>query len=352
MMSSQYFSGQKILIVGGAGFIGSNLAKMILRDNERVNILIVDNLLSSEQENIPNDFRVTFVRGSICRDSILQVIDDTIDIIFHLATYHGNQSSIFDPLKDHYNNALTTLKLLDHVKNFRYLKKFIYSSAGCSVAEKTFDDPEATKEKESVSIYQDSPYSISKIMGEFYCRYYFKQHSVPTVRVRFQNVYGPGEILGAGEWRGTPATVWRNVVPTFIYRALKGMPLNLEGGGSTSRDFVYVEDICKGLVLCAKKGVSGEVYNLGSGREVFIKDLAQMILELTGSSSELRSVPRREWDHSGRRFADINKARTELGYSPEIEIKDGIKRTIDWTIKNLKLIEACIYKHADKMEII
>src|SRR5205823_7106268 len=118
-----------------------------------------------------------------------------------------------------------------------------------------------------------SPYSISKIVGEFYAVYYARQHRTPIVRVRFQNVYGPGEILGAGRWRGTPATVWRNVTPTFIFKALRGECLPLEGGGEATRDFVFVEDIARGLVLAALGGEPGDVYNLASGAETSIRDL-------------------------------------------------------------------------------
>ena len=94
----------------------------------------------------------------------------------------------------------------------------------------------------------DSPYQISKVVGKFYAVYYHGRHDLPTVRARFQNVYGPGEILGAGRWRGTPATVWRNVTPAFVYRALKGMPLQLENEGLATRDFIYVGDIVDGLL--------------------------------------------------------------------------------------------------------
>ncbi len=116
---------------------------------------------------------------------------------------------------------MTTLKLYERIKAFQRIRRVVYSSAGCTVAEKTFDEASETKEDAAVSLYLDSPYQISKIIGELYSNYYFKQYRLPVVKARFQNVYGPGEILGAGVWRGTPATVWRNVVPTFIYRALK-----------------------------------------------------------------------------------------------------------------------------------
>lgn len=345
-MEKDYFNNSKVLIVGGAGFVGSNLTKIILSQNEKVNIVIVDNLLSSERFNIPNDYRVLFLEGSITDDNILKNIDDSFDYIFHLATYHGNQSSIHDPLKDHENNTLTTLKLLNHVKNFKNVKKFVYSSAGCSVAEKTFDKAKPTTEDDPINLNQDSPYSISKIIGEFYCVYFNKQHSVPTVRARFQNVYGPGEILGAGEWRGTPATVWRNVTPTFIYKALKNMPIPLENEGIATRDFIYVDDICRGLILCALKGKSGDVYNLGTNKETSIKELAELILELTKSKSKIEFLPKRPWDNSGKRYASIEKAKKELGFKPEVDIRKGLKITIQWTIKNLEKIDACISKHA------
>jgi nucleoside-diphosphate-sugar epimerase len=137
-MFSDYFYKRKILIVGGAGFVGSNLTRLILEENQLVNIVIIDNLLSSERFNVPDDYRVTFILGSIADDNILKFIDDTFDYVFHLATYHGNQNSINDPLSDHENNALTTLKLLNHIKRFKNINSFVYSSAGCSVAKKTF----------------------------------------------------------------------------------------------------------------------------------------------------------------------------------------------------------------------
>src|ERR1019366_6099714 len=114
-------------------------------------------------------------------------------------------------------------------------------------AEKPFDGARATSETAPVSLWLDSPYQISKIVGEYYCNYYLTRHHLPTITARFQNVYGPGEVLGAGRWRGTVHTVWRNVTPTFIYRSLKGEALPVENGGIATRDFVYVADIVRGL---------------------------------------------------------------------------------------------------------
>ena len=167
-MFEKNFKKSRLVVVGGAGFVGSNLVKMLLNENAEVLVTAIDNLISAEKENLPLDNpRLKFIQGSITEQSVLDQINDDVDYIFHLATYHGNQSSIFDPLADHANNTYTTLRLMDWVKNFKCLKKIVYSSAGCSVAEKTFDDAKATTEQEFTNIKHDSPYSISKIIGEF-----------------------------------------------------------------------------------------------------------------------------------------------------------------------------------------
>jgi UDP-glucose 4-epimerase len=152
-------------------------------------------------------------------------------------------------------------------------------------------------------------------------------------------------VLGAGRWRGTPATVWRNVTPTFIYRALRQEALPLENGGKGSRDFVYVEDICRGLLLCALRGRPGEVYNLASGVETSIRELAETINRIVGNPTACELLPRRPWDNSIRRFGSTAKARGELGFSAQVDLKDGLRQTIDWTRRNLPRIEAAIGKH-------
>lgn len=338
------FSKSTILIVGGAGFVGSNLAKMLLRDDVE-KIHIVDNLLSAERINIPDDKRVIFSEESVTDDELLRSLRDEYDYVFHLSTYHGNQSSIHDPLADHQNNTLTTLKLYETIKSFGKLKRVVYSSAGCSVAEKTFDKANPSKEIESVSLSMDSPYSISKIIGELYSNYYHKQHNLPAVRARFQNVYGPGEILGAGKWRGTPATVWRNVTPTFIFKALKGWALPLENKGIATRDFIYVEDICRGLMACALKGTPGEAYNIASGVETSILCLAEKINTYAGNKTPIEYLPKRDWDNSGKRFGCPDKSENELGFRASVNLDEGLKKTIEWTKSNLPFIEKTMKKH-------
>jgi len=345
MMQDINLNGTKILIVGGAGFVGSNLCNHILDFYDPKEILVVDNLLSSDISNVPNDPRVSFVFGSITEDRILNTLPEDLDVVFHLACYHGNQSSIADPLADHDNNTLTTLKLFDHLKNFKGLKKVVYAAAGCAVAEKTFGDATPTLEDAPVSLFHDSPYSISKLIGEMYGNYYFQRYDLPFVKARFQNVYGPREILGAGRWRGTPHTVWRNVIPTFIWKSIQGEALPLDNGGNASRDFIFVEDMAKGLVACSMKGNPGEAYNLASGVETTIADLAYMINQSTGNLTAVDLKPARDWDRSGKRFGSTEKSRDKLQFEAVVTIQEGIQRTVEWTMANKERIQHTIANH-------
>ncbi len=343
------FGGLSVLIVGGAGFVGSNLTRRCLDDGSR-RVVVVDNLLSAEADNLPEDSRIELRVGSISDEEVLNDLSDEFDVVFHLATYHGNQSSIANPLVDHDNNLVTTLKLYEHLKDFKRLKRLVYSSTGCALAEKTAGPVSAVEEHDNASLDMDSPYQLSKIVGEMYSIYFHRMHGLPVVRARFQNVYGPGEVLGAGEWRGTPATVWRNVVPTFVYRALKGLPLLIHGAGDSSRDFIYVDDIVEGLVRCASaESVEGDVFNLASGVEVSVLELAHQVNRLAANPAGIEFIPVRDWDRSINRYGSTRKSDRLLGFRAKTELGSGLSETVDWTRTNMERIDRCIEKHADKL---
>lgn len=344
-MSKDTFKNSKILVVGGAGFVGSNLVlKLLEKDPEEV--LVVDNLLSSEACNVPVASNVRFFCGSITDDAVLHALPKDLDYAFHLACYHGNQSSIANPMADHENNTLTSLKLFEFLSERRNLRKIVYAAAGCAVAEKTYEDAVATDEDAPVSLFHDSPYSISKLIGEMYGNYFHRARGLPFVKARFQNVYGPREILGAGRWRGTPHTVWRNVTPTFVWKALDHLALPLENEGLSSRDFIFVEDMARGLMSCALAGVPAETYNLASGIETSIAELAAIINKATNNPTLPKLFPARDWDRSGKRFGSTQKAKLDLGFSAEVEISNGIELLVDWTKKNRELIKSCMDRHA------
>jgi UDP-glucose 4-epimerase len=332
------------LVIGGAGFVGSWVVKNLLENTEG-SVYVVDNLLSSERVNLPVNDRVHFIEGSASEESVLSGVDVELSRIFHLACYHGNQSSIVNPLADLENNLKPTLTMLNWAEKNHDKARILYIGAGCAVAPKTWDTPTGVPEVDETPILHDSPYSISKVTGEMYAKYFSDRRGLDVVRVRFQNAFGPGEILGAGKWRGTEHTVWRNVIPTFVWKALHNQDLYLYGAGESSRDFVYVEDLARGVIAAAELGKTGEVYNLASGMEINIRELAEYIIEFTNSSSTLHLEPRREWDHSGRRFGDTTKSRRDLLFSAETNFYEGIKQTINWTIQNKNLIAKNIGKH-------
>ena len=336
----------KILVTGGAGFVGSTLVKKLL-ENPGNSITVIDNLLSSERISVPDHASVRFILGSAADPATLSQAGSDFDYVFHLATFHGNQSSIARPLDDFENNLKPTLVLLNTFSGNSRLKKFVYSAAGCGIAEKKSTDPVATTELETTAILHDSPYSISKVVGEMYVAFFFKQFGVPAVRARFQNVYGPGEILGAGAWRGTIHTIWRNVIPTFVYKALHFEALPLENAGKNSRDFIFVDDVCEGLIRCATLGEPGESYNIASGKEVFIDDIARLINAECGNTTPPTLLPGRPWDRSIRRYGSTAKSSTALQFNPATDIAEGIQKTVAWSKANLDFIRACMEKHRD-----
>jgi UDP-glucose 4-epimerase len=346
------FGGKRIVVTGGAGFVGSNLVHALIAGGA-ASVLVVDNLLSAERFNLPTDARVTLLEASCADDASLDAIPRDTQLVFHLSTYHGNQSSIADPLADHANNLLPNLRVFDRLArgNYPELERVVYAAAGCTVAEKTDAAAQATTETDTISLWLDSPYQVSKTVGELYANYYFARHRLPVVRARFQNVYGPREVLGAGRWRGTPATVWRNVTPTFIYRALRGRPLHLENGGTATRDFIYVDDVVAGLMLCATQGAPGEAYNIASGVETSIRDLASLIHRLTESTSPLEATAARAWDRSMKRFGEPTKSRTRLGFAATVNLEEGLTATIAWTRANIDRIDACIERHRAFLDI-
>ncbi len=331
------------LVVGGAGFVGSNLVAALLARGD--DVLVVDNLLSSERSSVPEGAEL--IEASINDDEVLADLPDDLDWVFHLSTYHGNQSSMADPLADHEHNTLTSLKLFHRLSETN-VAKVVYAGAGCTVAEKTFEEAEATQEDAPVSLYLDSPYQISKVVGEFYANYFWMRNGLPVVKARFQNVYGPGEVLGAGRWRGTVNTVWRNVTPSFVWKALHAETLPLDNGGIATRDFIYVGDMVDGLIACAERGAPGGVYNLASGVETPIRELAETIVELAGSGA-LEIAPARDWDRSGKRHGATEKSEAELGFRAQVGLREGLEQTIAWTRANEDRIAAAIAKHDAQM---
>jgi nucleoside-diphosphate-sugar epimerase len=199
----------------------------------------------------------------------------------------------------------------------RKARAVVYASAGCSIAGHGVEG--AIREDMPVSLHLDTPYQITKALGEFYCNYF--EPKVPTVRTRFFNSYGPGEIPGR----------YRNVIPNFIWKALHDEPLVITGTGDETRDFIWVDDLIQGLILGAlTPAARGGAFNLGTGRQTKVRDLAELIIRLCGSQSRIEYAARRTWDKSLHREADISRARSALGFEPTRSVAEGLAETVAW----------------------
>lgn len=335
------------LVVGGAGFVGQRLVSKLLKVAE-ARVVVVDNFLSSEPEFCLRGDKVTYfsLDGATVRIGSLIANDEYLRDIYNLACLHGNQSSIQNPIFDQQNSTNVMLNLLEQCGSISGLRSFVYTAAGCSMAPKDNLNNLPSKESDPPGMVHDSPYSISKLTNEMYGLWYHKERGVPFKTARFQNVYGPGEVLGAGLWRGTQASVWRNVVPTFIFKALAGDEISIFGEGDTSRDFIFVDDVASGLALISSRGKSGEAYNLGSGKMTTISELAEQVFKLAGRKPRINYLPQRSWDSSLSRSASTEKSERDLGFAASTSLSSGLVETINWTKNHLERINVHVAKHS------
>lgn len=319
---------KKVLITGGAGCIGSNLTRALLRGDVK-KVFVVDDLSSSERWNVPDAPNVVFIHGSILDEEVLKTaFSENPDYVFHLAAHFANQNSVDHPETDLMVNGLGTLRVLQ-CSSLAKVEKFFFASSGCSVYGSQAPLP---LKEDFTSLHLDTPYQITKLLGELYCNFFYNYYNLPVVIGRFFNVYGPGEVPGR----------YRNVIPNFIYWALHHHPLPITGTGEETRDFTFVEDIIDGTLRASViPEAVGEAINLASETETKVMDIARIINELAGGNG-VNFVKRRSWDKITRRIASIEKARKILGYNPKTEIKEGIKRTLDWILENRDKIEASV----------
>jgi len=320
------FDGKTVLVTGGAGAIGSNLIKKLV-DLGTKRITVVDDLSSSYEWNIPINPKVVFINGSILEDEKLRwAFKEKPQIVYHLAAHFANQNSVDNPETDLMVNGLGTLKVLEHA-HLVGVERFVYASSGCGIYGA---DSKMPFEEHDVSMKLYTPYQVTKMLGELYTNYYFNLYHLPIVNARFFNSYGPGEVPGK----------YRNVIPNFFFWSMKKRALPITGTGDETRDFTFVGDIVNGLVAmaCCKDAV-GEAFNLATGREIKIRDLAEWILELTGNDSGIVFAERRDWDKKNRLLASIEKARKMLGYNPNMDFKEGLKQVKNWFAENWENIE-------------
>jgi nucleoside-diphosphate-sugar epimerase len=316
-----HYTDKRVLITGGAGCIGSNLTKALLKaDPEK--IVIIDDLSASFEWNIPKHPKVVFIHGSILdEEKMKRAFSYKPHYVFHLAAHFANQNSVDHPETDLLVNALGTLKTLEYA-NLTSVERFVFASSGCSVYGSQAPLP---LREDFVSLHLDTPYQINKLVGELYCNYFHDYYKLPVAIARYFNVYGPGEVPGK----------YRNVIPNFIWWAMHNRPLPITGTGEETRDFTFVDDIVDGtLRMGVVEEAIGEAINLASETETRIIDLANWINEITGNKAGIVFKPRRDWDKAIRRRASIEKARRILGYEPKTNMKIGLRKVYDWFREN------------------
>jgi nucleoside-diphosphate-sugar epimerase len=320
------FTGKTVLITGGAGLIGTNLTKALLKENVK-NVIVLDDLSAAEKWNIPKDKRVKFIEGSILDEEIMRhAFSMNPDYVYHLAAHFANQNSVDHPETDLEVNGKGTLKVLEYCRMLKP-QRIVFASSGCSVYGSEAPLPLT---EDFISLHLDTPYQITKLLGEVYCNFYVDYYKLPIVTARFFNVIGPGEIPGA----------YRNVIPNFMYWAIHGKKLPITGTGEETRDFTYVDDIVDGLLrMGTNPKVIGQAINLASNKETTILDLAKMINELTRNTAGIEFTERRSWDKIIRRRASVDKARALLGYEPKISVPQALEEIYKWFKENKENIE-------------
>ena len=327
----KYYLGKTVLVVGGAGAIGSNLVitlSILVGDEGKV--VILDNLSSIKIPNpwniLPLD-NVMFVQGDIRNDiDLKRVFKENPDIVYNLAAFFANQNSIDYPETSADVDVMGMIKLLEYSRIAK-IERFIYASSGCAIYGSY---PELPLKEDFVSMHLTTPYQINKMTGEMYCNFYHHHYEMPIVNCRFFNSYGPGEVPGQ----------YRNVIPNFIYWSLQGQALPITGTGEETRDFTYVLDLVQGLIKAGfYESAIGENFNLAAGREICIRDMAQMVLDATDNTTELYFRPRRKWDTKPRLLASIDKANKLINYKPIVGFEEGFKNNVEWFRDNWELIQ-------------
>ena len=312
------YKGKRVLVTGGAGAIGSNLCRA-LADLDAELVIILDNLEASYKWNIPSHPSVLFVNGDITDEtSLKRVFNEGPTHIYHLAAFFANQNSVDYPERDLNVNGLGTLRLLEYA-SLAGVDRFVYASSGCSIYGSEAPLP---LREDFVSMHLTSPYQITKMLGELYCNYFRHYHNLNVVMTRFFNSYGPGEVPGQ----------YRNVIPNFVYWAMKGYPLPITGTGEETRDFTYVGDLVDGLLRAGYyEAAIGQPMNLASERETSIRYVADTINALVGNDGGgITYAPRRKWDTKKRLLASVDRARELIGYEPKTTFEDGLEQTIRW----------------------
>jgi UDP-glucose 4-epimerase len=307
-------AGVRVLITGGAGFIGSHIAETLVNKGHEVRI--VDNLSTGNIQNLHGFAdKVEFFRGDIRNQALLSKLATGCDLIYHQAAVVSVPYSVDYPQETHDVNIQGTLNVLLAARE-RGVKRVVFACSAAVYGE----DPELPK-RETMAAEPIAPYGIEKITGEYYCMVFNKLYGVEAVALRYFNVFGP---------RQDPRSPYSGVISIFVDRALSKKQPIVFGDGEQNRDFVFIDNVVQANILAGTvKGAAGRCYNVGLGQKTTLNDLLAMLGRITEQTIEARYQEARAGDIR-ESVADITRIKSELGYDPQVGVEEGLKRLVDF----------------------
>ncbi len=309
----------KVLVTGGAGFIGSHLVEALIRRGAKVRVL--DNLSSGQRRNLESvRGKVQFIRGDVRDPKALKKAIAGVEVIFHQAALRSVPKSVNRPLEYHEVNTTGTLLLLLEALRQK-VRRVVYASSSSVYGDKT-----PLPQRETLAPAPQSPYAASKLAAELHAVMFTRLHGLQTVGLRYFNVYGPRQSL---------ENQYAVVVPKFITSLLKGIAPPIHGDGLQTRDFTYVENVVQANLkaAAAAQAAAGQVFNIASGSRHSVRELAKILSQQTGRPIQPAFIKERPGDvrHT---WADISKARRLLGYKVTVPFEEGLARTVEWFKKS------------------
>jgi nucleoside-diphosphate-sugar epimerase len=304
----------RMLVTGGAGFIGSHLVERLLELGHTVRVL--DNFSTGRRENLrPFLSSIELLETDVRSESALRSAVEGVEVVFHQAAMASVQRSVDDPVTSNEVNVFGTLNVLLTSRDAG-VRRVVYASSSS-----IYGNAEGLPKREDMAPAPESPYAVGKLAGEHYCRVFSALYGLDCVPLRYFNVFGP---------RQDPSSQYAAVVPIFVAALLRGAPPVVYGDGEQSRDFTYVSNVVDANILASasERGV-GEVVNVACGATVTVNELLRKLKALVGASVDARYAEGRPGDvkHS---FADISKARDLLGFRPRVPFEDGLALTVEW----------------------
>lgn len=302
------------LVTGGAGFIGSNITEELVRRGMRVRVF--DNLSTGKIANLaPFMKNIEFMKGDLRQPAQLDKAMKGVSYVLHQAAFRSVPKSVDNPRAAHDNNATGTLNALMAAKAAG-VERFVYAATSSA-----YGECPVFPQKESLPTAPVSPYAVSKLAGEHYCHVYARTYGLETVALRYFNVFGP---------RQNPESVYSAVIPRFMELAMQGKPLEVHWDGHQSRDFTYVANVVDGNIRAAlAKGVSGRMFNVATGTNISLMDIADELENILGRKIKKVFSPKRKGDIR-KTFSDISLAGKVLKYKPLVGFPEGLKLTWDY----------------------